>query len=363
MDSSDYNYYFSVYLGYYTAGDWQAWDLSQTLFEHGYLPGSVVAEPYPSSTVDFCWGSATSIYNWELFFFVPMLLADRMLAEQNYEAALNWLQLVFDPRIDLTPYERTKRFVRELSKGARYWKFLPFFANPDADRSILSELSFPTPHDALPDRKAIQLLIDRWKNDPFNPQMIARYRPVAYQKYVVMKYLDALIGWGDRLFSQDTTESVNLAVQMYILAAEILGPKSAEVPDPKNATAFSVRELMAKGTNVMNNAFVTYEDTMLTGKSREKATPQRLLPGCTMYHGDDVLFQRAPQRDAGGLLGHRDGQALQDSQQSQHRRRKEDPCAVCSAHRPRPARESEGERGFHQRGARRCVVCVAILPF
>ncbi len=289
---SYYNYYFSVYLGYYTAGDWQAWDLSQTLFEHGYLPGSVVAEPYPSSTVDFCWGSATSIYNWELFFFVPMLLADRMLAEQNYEAALNWLQLVFDPRIDLTPYERTKRFVRELSKGARYWKFLPFFANPDADRSILSELSFPTPHDALPDRKAIQLLIDRWKNDPFNPQMIARYRPVAYQKYVVMKYLDALIGWGDQLFSQDTTESVNLAVQMYILAAEILGPKSAEVPDPKNATAFTVQELMSKGTGVMNNAFVTYEDTMLTGKSREKETPQRLLPGRTMQlaHTTGMMF-------------------------------------------------------------------------
>ena len=289
---SYYNYYFSVYLGYYTAGDWQAWDLSQTLFEHGYLPGNVVAEPYPSSTVDFCWGSATSIYNWELFFFVPMLLADRMLAEQNYEAALNWIQLVFDPRIDLTPYERTKRFVRELSKGARYWKFLPFFANPDADRSILSELSFPTPHDALPDRKAIQLLIDRWKNDPFNPQMIARYRPVAYQKYVVMKYLDALIGWGDQLFSQDTTESVNLAVQMYILAAEILGPKSAEVPDPKNATAFTMQELMAKGTGVMNNAFVTYEDTMLTGKSREKETPQRLLPGCTMQlaHTTGMMF-------------------------------------------------------------------------
>lgn len=289
---SYYNYYFSVYLGYYTAGDWQAWDLSQTLFEHGYLPGNVVAEPYPSSTVDFCWGSATSIYNWELFFFVPMLLADRMLAEQNYEAALNWLQLVFDPRIDLTPYERTKRFVRELSKGAKYWKFLPFFANLDADRSILSELSFPTPHDALPDRKAIQLLIDRWKNDPFNPQMIARYRPVAYQKYVVMKYLDALIGWGDLLFSQDTTESVNLAVQMYILAAEILGPKSAEVPDPKNATAFSVRDLMAKSMGVMNNAFVTYEDTMLTGKSREKETPQRLLPGKTMQlaHTTGMMF-------------------------------------------------------------------------
>lgn len=289
---SYYNYYFSVYLGYYTAGDWQAWDLSQTLFEHSYLPSRIVAEPYPSSTVDFCWGSATSIYNWELFFFVPMLLADRMLAEQNYEAALNWLQLVFDPRIGLTHYERTKRFVQDLSKGAKYWKFLPFFANQDADRSILSDLSFPTPHDALPDHQAILLLQDRWKNDPFDPQMIARYRPVAYQKYVVMKYLDALIGWGDQLFTQDTTESVNLAIQMYILAAEILGPKSAEVPDSENDTAFSVQALMAKGMGVMNNAFITYEDTMLMGKYREKVTPQRLLPGNTMQlaHTTGMMF-------------------------------------------------------------------------
>lgn len=289
---SYYNYYFSVYLGYYTAGDWQAWDLSQTLFEHSYLPSEVVAEPYPSSTVDFSWGTASSIYNWELFFFVPMLMADKMLANQNYEAALNWLQLVFDPRIDLTSYERTKRFVKDLPRGARYWKFLPFFANQDADKSILSELSFPTPHDALPDRQAILLLQDRWKNDPFDPQMIARYRPVAYQKYVVMKYLDALIGWGDQLFTQDTTESVNLAIQMYVLAAEILGPKSAEVPGPKTDKVSSVQELMENGMGVMNNAFVTYEDTMLIGKNREKETPQRLLPGNTMQlaHTTGMMF-------------------------------------------------------------------------
>ncbi|OWV25336.1 hypothetical protein B7988_11535 [Fibrobacter sp. UWB1] len=289
---SYYNYYFSVYLGYYTAGDWQAWDLSQTLFEHNYLPGSSVAEPFPSSMVDFNWGASSSIYNWELFFFVPMLLADKMLAEQNYAAALEWMQLVFDPRIGLSSYEKTKRFVRALPKGAKYWKFLPFFANQDADKSILVDLSFPSPHDALPDYQSLQLLIDRWKNDPFDPQMIARYRPVAYQKYVVMKYLDALIGWGDQLFTQDTTESVNLAVQMYILAAEILGPKSAEVPGPKNSTAYSVKKLLNYGNGVLNNAFVTYEDTILSGRYREKETPQRLLPGNTMQlaHTTGMMF-------------------------------------------------------------------------
>ena len=289
---SYYNYYFSVYLGYYTAGDWQAWDLSQTLFEHNYLPGSVVAEPFPSEMVDFSWGTASSIYNWELFFYVPMLLADKMLAEQNYGAALEWLQLVFDPRIDFSNYERGRRFYRDLPTGSRYWKFLPFFANQNADKSILYELSLPTPHDALPDKKAIQLLVERWKYDPFNPQMIAHYRPVAYQKYVVMKYLDALIGWGDQLFTQDTTESVNLAIQMYILAAEILGPKSAEVPGPKNTTAFSVGKLLKYGNGVLNNAFVTYEDTVLSGKCREKKTPQQLLPGNTslLAHTTGMMF-------------------------------------------------------------------------
>ena len=122
--------------------------------------------------------------------------------------------------------------------------------------------------------------------------MIARYRPVAYQKYVVMKYLDALIGWGDQLFTQDTTESVNLAIQMYILAAEVLGPKSAEVPGPKNTTAYSVSELLEYGNGVLNNAFVTYEDTILSGHCREKETPQRLLPGKTMQlaHTTGMMF-------------------------------------------------------------------------
>ena len=40
-----------------------------------------------------------------------------------------------------------------------------------------------------------------------------------------MKYIDNVISWGDQLFTQDTRESVNLATQMYVLAAELLGPR------------------------------------------------------------------------------------------------------------------------------------------
>jgi hypothetical protein len=39
----------------------------------------------------------------------------------------------------------------------------------------------------------------------------------------VMKYLDNLIAWADKLFQQDTVESINEAMELYVLAASILG--------------------------------------------------------------------------------------------------------------------------------------------
>jgi len=46
----------------------------------------------------------------------------------------------------------------------------------------------------------------------------------------VMAYLDNLIAWGDSLFLQDTGESINEAMQLYVLAANILGPRPQAVP-------------------------------------------------------------------------------------------------------------------------------------
>ena len=41
-----------------------------------------------------------------------------------------------------------------------------------------------------------------------------------------MKYLDNLIAWGDSLFRQDTIETLNEATQIYVLAANLLGPQA-----------------------------------------------------------------------------------------------------------------------------------------
>lgn len=297
---SYYNYYFSVYLGYYMAGDWQAWDLGQTIFRYNYWPNKAnVDGPYPAPMVDFVWGGANAIYNWELFFYVPMLIAEKMIAEQSYEEALLWLQLVFDPREKFSSYERTKNFVQNLPKGARYWKFLPFFANKDADKSVLEMLGQPTEQDKLPDRSALSSLVDKWKNDPFNPHLIARYRNVAYQKYVVMKYLDVLIGWGDQEFAKDTTESVNLAIQFYVLAAELLGPRNPEAPEPEAVSPLTVRQLLSK-TDALGNAFIEYENSALVGKSKAKVLDIRAMDAQTKRTGnivESMFYFSVPRND------------------------------------------------------------------
>lgn len=297
---SYYNYYFSVYLGYYMAGDWQSWDLGQNIFRFNYRPDKKgVDGPYPAPMVDFVWGGASAMYNWELFFYVPMLIAEKMIAEQSYEEALLWLQLVFDPRENFSAYEKTKRFIKDLPKGARYWKFLPFFANKDADKSILQMLGLPTNRDKLPDRTALSSLVDKWKNDPFNPHLIARYRNVAYQKYVVMKYLDALIGWGDLEFAKDTTESVNLAIQFYLLAAELLGPKNVEAPEPEPSAQLTANDLLSN-TDDLGNAFIEYENSALIGRDRAKVVNARSMDARARRTGnivESMFYFTVPRND------------------------------------------------------------------
>ena len=297
---SYYNYYFSVYLGYYMAGDWQSWDLGQNIFRFNYRPDKKgVDGPYPAPMVDFVWGGANAMYNWELFFYVPMLIAEKMIAEQSYEEAILWLQLVFDPRMNYSAYERTKKFARDLPKGARYWKFLPFFVNKDADKSILQMLGLPTKRDKLPDRTALSSLVDKWKNDPFNPHLIARYRKVAYQKYVVMKYLDALIGWGDQEFAKDTTESVNLAIQFYLLAAELLGPKNVEAPEPEPMSALTANDILSN-TDSLGNAFIEYENSALIGRDKAKVLNARAMDAKARRTGnivESMFYFTVPRND------------------------------------------------------------------
>ena len=279
------NYYFGSAIGYHLAGDTAAWDMGQSFFESNYEPTAAVTKTYPAPYVDFTWKSPNGIYNWELFFYVPIRIADKLISEEKYEAALEWIQLVFDPQGKKEGPERIARWADALPSGAQYWRFLPFYANPDADKTILESLAVLNQSDNAEKKQDMQCLIDQWKFDPFEPHLIAKLRHVAYQKFVVMKYLNTLIARGDELFTVDTTESVNLAIQFYIMAADILGPKSAEAPDPSIDKIKSALEMLAEagkdGSLDWANTLLEYEDSMLIGRSRDKNTHQNKFPDRT----------------------------------------------------------------------------------
>src|SRR5204863_4251313 len=84
--------------------------------------------------------------------------------------------------------------------------------------------------EARKDLENYQNAVKEWRAHPFKPHLVARLRTTAYQKTVVMKYIDNLIAWGDQLFRRDTIESINEATQLYILAAQILGRRPEEIP-------------------------------------------------------------------------------------------------------------------------------------
>ncbi|MDH4471692.1 MAG: neuraminidase-like domain-containing protein [Fluviicola sp.] len=189
---------------------------NSTRFKQNWGPQSNVSTPYPHELIDFSENGAYSQYNWELFFHVPMLIANRLSKNQRFEEAMNWYHYVFNPTSDVAE-----------SSPMRFWNLLPFKLTPGQSiEQLLAKLQLP---DGNPEKTALKNQIEQWRDNPFNPHLIARMRLMAYMKNVVMKYLDNLMAWGDYLFRMETRESVNEAIQIYILAAEILGKKPQKI--------------------------------------------------------------------------------------------------------------------------------------
>ncbi len=218
---------------------------------------TIVDTTAQTDVADFSFGGAYSSYNWELFFHAPMMIACRLMQNQKFEDAMNWFHYIFNPTN-----------TDDLPTPQRYWITKPFFQyNSDDYRkqrieNILADINTLTDEQQLKNNENGKMLI-AWRNHPFEPHLIARYRPVAYQKNVVIKYLDNLIAWGDTLFGRDTIESINEAALLYLLAYEILGDRPQKVPNV-NRDDMSFNELEPK-LDEFGNARIdlVIEDTLL----------------------------------------------------------------------------------------------------
>jgi hypothetical protein len=183
-----------------------------------YANGIVDTTPgYPKDDVDFDLQSGYGLYNWELFFHAPLMIAERLSNNQQFEDADHWFRYIFNPT-DASSYPSPDK----------YWTTKPFFINTNDKYTKQRIENIMLGINA--GNSDLVKNVDDWRNNPFQPHYIAEYRTVAYQKTAVMKYLDHLIRWGDYLFQQHTMESVNEATQIYVLADQILGPQPQVIP-------------------------------------------------------------------------------------------------------------------------------------
>jgi hypothetical protein len=179
-----------------------------------------------------------SIYNWELFFHMPAMVGDALVKAQQFEEAIKWYHFIFNPLLG------------GMADPELAWQFLPFREMEDKD--ILEKLFLE-----LKPRQSNNK-INQWRNKPFQPHVIARERPIAYMKWTVMKYIEALIAWGDYLFRQDTIESINQATQLYILAAHLYGPRGQTIPKRGQTKKQTYNSLLDKW-DAFGNAMVEME--------------------------------------------------------------------------------------------------------
>lgn len=220
--------------------------------------------------VDFSYQGPYSLYNWEIFFHAPLLIAQLLTRQGRYEEADSWLRGIFDPTASDTSHEQ------------RHWRIKPFFeAEPIEPVDALLHLLQGTAQNATK-RSELEKQIKEWRDNPFNPHLLARMRNGTYQRKAVMQYIDNLIAWGDARFTDDTIESINEATQIYMLAKSILGDRPAEIkkttaPAPKTFTD------LENDLDSFSNALVEL-DTKAQGPTESEAADEF---GVKTGHGYD----------------------------------------------------------------------------
>jgi hypothetical protein len=133
-------------------------------------PANVVA-PFPVEDVDFSAMGSYSSYNWELFFHVPFLIANRLSTNQRFEEALGWYHFIFDPTStdNAMPNPDTPQ--------QKYWITKPFYETTKADyyKQKIENMMLAIAKGDI----ELQVQVEQWRDNPFNPHLIARMRTVA----------------------------------------------------------------------------------------------------------------------------------------------------------------------------------------
>lgn len=160
--------------------------------------GSIVEQKNDPQPIDF--DGANGLYFWELFFYIPWLIAQRLNAEQHYQQAEKWLWYIFDPLA----------IEQEISPASAYWRVRPL------DNAI--------------NQVDHQIIKPCYLSDTSDPHRLALNNPRHYCKALFLAYIKNLIDQADGCYRQLTRESLERAKQLYFQALNLLGqrPKALE---------------------------------------------------------------------------------------------------------------------------------------
>ncbi len=275
--------------------------ISEEFFKQIYDPNTsdpTLAVKYNNKDIDLTENGPYSVYNWELFFHVPLTIAVHLSKNQRFADAQQWFHFIFNP----TSNEKN------VDPPERFWNFRTFREKSDVQLidDMLKALSKPDNESTEKEKELkekIQLSIEGWRNKPFQPHVIARTRPLAYQFNVVMKYLDNLIAWGDSLFRQDSIETLNEATQIYVLGANILGERPQEVPRRGASKPKTYATLKGK-LDAFGNALVEMEGQFPFNQSVPTTENQDTNKSNSLLGVGRTLYFCIPKNDK--LLGYWD---------------------------------------------------------
>ncbi len=195
------------------------WDTQLTL-----EPGMTNDTAVP---MDF--SGANGIYFWELFFYMPYLVAWRLSQEEEYSDALSWYDYIFDPA---ARGRDNSSDIRKQYPEPDYWSVRPLVEGASS---------------------AAQATAGWLTTDP---DAIASAWPVHYQKAVFMAYVSTLMAAADASYRLLTNDGLSLARLQYGQVKDLLGIR----PDSLIVNHWAPETLAELADTTQNNvALFNYE--------------------------------------------------------------------------------------------------------
>lgn len=144
----------------------------------------VVVMPTYVEPMDFT--GANALYFWELFYYTPMLIAQRLMLEQQFDGAQRWLEYVWKP----------SGYLVNGVLQSYYWNVRP----------LLEDTSW----------NSVPL-------DSTDPDAVAQQDPMHYKLCTFMRTLDLLLARGDAAYRKLERDSLSEAKMWYTQALHLLG--------------------------------------------------------------------------------------------------------------------------------------------